>query len=397
MLGIDLNLGETPDQERQRRLSKNIPICNENISPPLHACFIGEGDAKKLQHECNMTQKLKLENSWPDVYRLDLEHKFHCTRSLTYNHKVHLQHEDTATQLHSRLEANYGKHWDEANNMRKLIISQMFKNHSQATLRSYFMEFMIQVPEKNLDYRTRLQHSRSFHPSLESNTSFKVHYNNRILFIADLQWKNVSGRLLKKWEGTFNMDTPWLYLYVTHKFHQFQQSAFFTTVELTVGKAFVVKGLILELYCKDHDIEKEGRIELRTSTTTYLRASTINRFTEGFLHSQNEIMSSWSQLIKHEVLLENNQHTKFLHFRLTSAKKEFNLTASYCHLEAPRKSNISTSVVWIDHKNPPLVLQFEAQLEEVKKEKMFYQKRGTLLLRYLGSLLVSIRIYSTDG
>lgn len=54
--------------------------------------------------------------------------------------QVHLHHEDTATQLHSRLEANYGKHWDEINNMRKVIISQMLKNHSQATLRSYFME-----------------------------------------------------------------------------------------------------------------------------------------------------------------------------------------------------------------------------------------------------------------
>ncbi|XP_032086906.1 uncharacterized protein LOC116517843, partial [Thamnophis elegans] len=344
------------------------------------------GDAKKLQHECNMAQKLKQENSWPEVYRLDLEHKFHCTQSLTYNHKVSLYHEDTATQLHSRLEANYGKHWDEVNNMRKVIISQTFKNHSQATLRSYFMEFVIQVPEKNLDYRTRLQHSSSSHPSLQSSTSFKVNYNNRILFIADLQWKNVSGRLLKKWEGTFNMDTPWLYLYATHKFHQFQCSAFFTAVELTASKAFVVKGLTVELYCKDDDMQKEGRIEIRTSTTTYLRASTINRAMKGFLHSQTEIMSLWSQLIKCEVLLENNEHAKSLRVRLTSAKKEFNLTASYCHLEVPRKSNISTSVVWTDHKNPPLVLRFGAQLEEVKKENMLYQKRGTLLFRHPLSL-----------
>ncbi|KAM6424394.1 uncharacterized protein PHA67_004969 isoform 2-T2 [Liasis olivaceus] len=340
------------------------------------------GDAKKLQHECNMAQKLKLENSLPDTYRLDLEHEFHCTQSLAYNHKVHLHHEDTTSQLHSYLEANYGKHWDKTNNMRKVIISQMFKNHSQATLRSYFMEFMVQVPERNLDYRTRLQHSHSFHHCLESSTSFKVHYNNRIPFIADLQWKNSSGRLLKKWEGTFNVDTPWLYLYATHKFHQFQRSAYFTTVELTVGKALVVKGLVLELYCKDNNDEKESRIEIRTSTTTYLRASSINHFMKGFLHSRNEIMSLWNQLIKHEVLLESSEQTKFLHFRLTSAKKEFNLTAAYCHLEVPRKSNISTSVLWTDHKNPPLVLQFEAQIEEVKKEKMLYQKRGSLLFRH---------------
>ncbi|XP_070616334.1 uncharacterized protein [Erythrolamprus reginae] len=344
------------------------------------------GDAKKLQHECNVAQKLKQENGWPDVYRLDLEHKCHCTQSLAYNHKVHLHHEDTATQLQSRLEANYGKHWDETNNMKKVIISQMFKNHSQTTLRGYFMEFVIQVPEKNLDYRTQLQHSSSFHPSQESSTSFKVHYNNRILFIADLQWKNVSGRLQKKWEGTFNMDTPWLYLYATHKFHQYQHSAFFTAVELTVSKAFVLKGLILELFCKDSGAEKDGRIEIRTTTTTYLRATTINRFMKGFLHSQNEIVSLWSQQINHEFLLESDEHSKFLRFRLTSAKKEFNLTASYWHLEAPRKSNISTSVVWTDHKNPPVVLQFEVQLEEVKKEKMLYQKRGTLLFRHPLSL-----------
>ncbi|XP_063171149.1 uncharacterized protein LOC134505396 [Candoia aspera] len=285
-------------------------------------------DAKKLRHECNMAQKLKLENSLPDTYRLDLEHEFHCTQSLAYNHK-----------------------------------------------------FTVQVPERNLDYRTQLLHSRSFHHYLESSTSFKVHYNNHIPFIADLQWKNISRRLLK-WEGTFNMDTPWLYLYATHKFHQFQRSAYFATVELTVGKAFVLKGLVLEFYGKDNDDEKESRIEIRTSTTTYLRASTINRFMKGFLHSRNEIMSLWSQLIKHEVLLESSEQTKFLHFRLTSAKKEFNLTASYCHLEVPRKSNISTSVLWTDHKNPPLALRFEAQIEEVKKEKVLYQKRGSLLFRH---------------
>ncbi|XP_053220423.1 uncharacterized protein LOC128401423 isoform X1 [Podarcis raffonei] len=341
------------------------------------------GAAKSLQHECTMGQKLKVENVPKDAYRLDLEHEFYCTQILAYNHKVDLRHEETVSHLHSRLELNYGKHWDEINNKRRVIVSQTFTNSSRPALTSYFMEFTIQVPEKQVDYRTQLQHSCSIQSSTEINTHFKVHYNNRIPFVVGLQWKETSRHSLKKWESTFNMDTPWLYLFAAHKLHQPQHSAYLATVELTAGKAFVVKGLLVEVFCKDRDDKKEGRILIHTPTATYLQASTVNYFASGFLHSQSEVVSLWNQLIKNEIRLENNEKTKFLHFCIKSAKQELNMTMAYFHLEVPRKANISVQVLWTDHKTPPpLVLQFEAQIEEVKKEKMLYQKCGTVLFRH---------------
>ncbi|XP_033023614.1 uncharacterized protein LOC117057008 [Lacerta agilis] len=341
------------------------------------------GAAKSLQHECTTGQKLKVENVPKDAYRLDLEHELHCTQILAYNHKVDLRHEETVSRLHSRLELNYGKHWDEINNKRRVIVSQMFTNSSRPALTSYFMEFTVQVPEKQVDYRTQLQHSCSIQSSTEISTHFKVHYNNRIPFVVGLQWKETSRHSLKKWEGTFNMDTPWLYLFAAHKLHQPQHSAYLATIELTAGKAFVVKGLLVEVFCKDRDDKKEGRILIHTPTATYLQASTVNYFASGFLHSQSEVVSLWNQLIKNEIRLENNEKTKFLHFCIKSAKQEFNMTMAYFHLEVPRKANVSVQVLWADHKTPPpLELQFEAQIEEVKKEKMLYQKRGTVLFRH---------------
>ncbi|XP_061456403.1 uncharacterized protein LOC133372116 [Rhineura floridana] len=341
------------------------------------------GDAKNLQHECTMGQKLKVENILQNAYRLDLEHELYCTQILAYNHKVHVHHEETVSRLHSQVEVNYGKHWDEINNKRRVIISQTFTNHSRPTLSSYFMEFTVQVPEMQVDYRTQLQHSCTTKSYTESSTNFKVHYNNRIPFVVGLQWKETSRQSLKSWEGMFNMDTPWLYLYAAHKLHQPQRSAYLATIELTTGKAFTIKGLAVEVFCKDKDNKKEGRILIHTPTTTYLHASTVNHLAKGFLHSQSEVVSMWNQLIKNEIHVENHEGTKFLLFRIKSAKQEFNMTMAYFHLEVPRKMNVTIQVLWTGHKNlPPLGLQFEMQIEEVKKEKMFYQKRGTVLFRH---------------
>ncbi|XP_078237367.1 uncharacterized protein LOC110090494 isoform X3 [Pogona vitticeps] len=340
------------------------------------------GEAKHLRHECNVGQKLKVDHGPQDTYRLDLDHELHCTQILAYNHKIHLHHEETVSQLHSQLEVNYGKHWDEINNKKRVIVSQTFKNNSYPALTSYFMEFTIEVPEKQVNYRTQLQHSHTTQSYTESSTHLKVHFNNHMPFMAGLQWKDRSRHSLKKWEGTFNMDTPWLYLYTAHKLQQPQRSVYSATAELTARKAFVVKGLVIELFCKDKVDEKEGKVWIYTPATTYLRAFTVNHFRKGFLHSQSEMVSLWNQLLKNEIFLENNEQNKVLHFKVKSAKQEFNMTAAYLHLEVPRKTNVSMCIWWKDHKNLPLVLQFEAQIEEVRKEKMLYQKRATVHFRH---------------
>ncbi|XP_075623870.1 uncharacterized protein LOC142604009 isoform X2 [Balearica regulorum gibbericeps] len=340
------------------------------------------GEAKNLHHECSMRQKIKVETGVHDTYKLDIGHEFHCMQTPTYNHKVHLKHEASASWLSSQMEVNYGKHWDEINNKKKLLISQAFKNSSSSSLVSYFMEFTMQVLEKQVNYRTQLQHSHNSQVYLQSSTNFEVQYNDHVPFVAGLQWKDASRNGLKKWEGGLNIDTPWLYLYAAHKLHQPQHSAYLLTTELTTAKALSIKNLIVELFYKDQGNEKEGKVHIYTPAATYLQASTFNHVEWNVLHSYSEMISLWNQLVKNEIHLENNSQAKSLCFKIKSTKHEFNFTASYQNLPVPRKTNFSMKTVWRDYKSLPVILQFEGQIEELKKEKMLYQKRGTLHFRH---------------
>ncbi|NXV71254.1 YP015 protein, partial [Atlantisia rogersi] len=355
------------------------------------------GEAKNLRHECSVRQKSKVETGAHGVYSLDIGHEFHCMQTPTYNHKVHLKHEASASWLSSQLEVNYGKHWDEMNNKKKLLISQAFKNSSSSSLVSYFMEFTLQVLEKQVNYRTQLQHSHNTQVYLQSSTNFEVQYNDHVPFVAGLQWKDASRNGLKKWEGGLNMDTPWLYLYAALKLHEPQRSAYFLTTELTTGKALSIKNLIVELFCKDQSNEKEGKIHIYTPAATYLQASTFNYVGGNVLHSYSEMRSLWNQLVKNEIHLENNERAKFLCFKIKSTKQEFNFTASYQSLPVPKKTNFSVKTVWRDYKSLPVMLQIEAQIEELKKEKMLYQKRGTLHFRhpFKGLILQSLLLEET--
>ncbi|XP_040976270.1 uncharacterized protein LOC115335953 isoform X5 [Aquila chrysaetos chrysaetos] len=340
------------------------------------------GEAKNLHHECSTQQKIKAETGAHGMYKLDIGHEFHCVWTPTYNHKVHLKHDASASWLSSQIEVNYGKHWDEINNKKKLLISQAFKNSSSSSLVNYFMEFTMQVLEKQVNYRTQLQHSHNSQVYMQSSTNFEVQYNDHMPFVAGLQWKDASRNGLKKWEGGLNIDTPWLYLYAAHKLHQPQHSTYLLTMELTTGKALSIKNLLVELFYKDQGNEKEGKVHIYTPATTYLQASTFNHLGRNVLHSYSEMISLWNQLVKNEIHLENNERAKFLCFKIKSTKQEFNFTASYQNLPMPKKTNFSVRTVWRDYKSLPVVLQFEGQIEELKKEKMLYQKCGTLHFRH---------------
>ncbi|NXL12288.1 YP015 protein, partial [Mesembrinibis cayennensis] len=340
------------------------------------------GEAKNLHHECSMRQKIKVETGARGVYKLDVGHEFHCMQTPTYNHKVHLKHEASASWLSSQMEVNYGRHWDEINNKKKLLISQAFKNSSSSSLVNYFMEFTMQVLEKQVNYRTQLQHSHDSRVYLQSSTNLEVQYNDHVPFVAGLQWKDASRNGLKKWEGGLNIDTPWLYLYAAHRLHQPQHSVYLLTMELTTGKVLSIKNLVAELFYKDQGNEKEGKVHIYTPATTYLQASTFNHLGRNVLHSYGEMISLWNRLVKTEIHLEDNEQAKFLCFKIKSTKQEFNFTASYQNLPMPKKTNFSVKTVWRDYKSLPVMLQFEGQIEELKKEKMLYQKRGTLHFRH---------------
>ncbi|KFW90663.1 Putative uncharacterized protein LOC400499, partial [Phalacrocorax carbo] len=339
------------------------------------------GEAKNLHHECGMRQKIKVETGAHGEYKLDIGHEYHCMQTPTYNHKVHLKHEASASWLSSQMEVNYGEHWDEINNKKKLLISQAFKNSSSSSLVNYFMEFTVQVLEKHVNYRTQLQHSHNSQVYLQSSTNFEVQYNDRMPFVAGLQWKDASRNGLKKWEGGLNIDSPWLYLYAAHKLHQPQHSAYSLTMELTSGKVLSIKNLIVELIYKDQGF----CLSYFTQANVFIfvfQASTFNHLGRNVLHSYSEMISLWNQLVKNEIHLESNERAKFLLFILKSTNQEFNFTASYQNLPVPKKTNFSVKTVWRGYKSLPAMLQFEGQMEELKKEKMLYQKRGTLHFRH---------------
>ncbi|NXJ80725.1 YP015 protein, partial [Trogon melanurus] len=339
-------------------------------------------EAKNLHRECSTLQKIRVETGARGVYNLDIGHGFQCMQTPAYNHKVHLKHEASASWLSSQMEVNYGKHWDEINNKKKLLISQAFKNSSSPSLVNYFVEFAVHVLDKQVNYRTRLQHWHSSRVYLQSSTSFEVRCNEHVPFAAGLQWKDASKNGLKKWEGGLSLDTPWLYLYAAHKLHQPQHSAYLLTMELTTGKALSIKNLIVELFYKDQNNEKEGKVRIYTPATMYLQASTFNHLGRNVLHSYSEVISLWNRLVKSEIHLENNEQAKFLCFQIKSTKWEFNFTASYQNLPVPKKTGFSVKTVWRDYKSLPVLLQFEIQLEELKKEKMLYQKRGIVHFRH---------------
>lgn len=66
---------------------------------------------------------------------------------------------------------------------------------------SLLLQFTVQVLEKQVNYRTQLQHVHTSQVYLQSSTNFEVQYNDHVPFVAGLQWKDASRNGLKKWEG----------------------------------------------------------------------------------------------------------------------------------------------------------------------------------------------------
>ena len=63
------------------------------------------------------------------------------------------------------------------------------------------LQFVLQVLERQVDYRMQLHHLSLRHPHVETSTHLKVQYNGRLPFVAGLQWKDTSRATLWKWEG----------------------------------------------------------------------------------------------------------------------------------------------------------------------------------------------------
>ncbi|XP_033993534.1 apolipophorins-like [Trematomus bernacchii] len=231
------------------------------------------GDARHLRQECYTSQRLRRERDSNLTYIMRAEHEFYCSNTAPINHKIHLRHEESPVHIKSSLDVSYGKHWDEINNKRTLLLSQSFKNQSTQNHTSYTLEFSLQVPEKNLNYRTQLMHSHLKQLGSESSTHLKIHYNNLMPLVAGLHWKSPpKGSSLRKWEGSLTMDSPWLYVFTSHRLTQQQSHSLQLTSELTASKWLNIRTLMLEALYRSRGRGGEARLEISTAAAQYIQA-----------------------------------------------------------------------------------------------------------------------------
>uniref|UniRef100_G3QM33 Vitellogenin domain-containing protein n=1 Tax=Gorilla gorilla gorilla TaxID=9595 RepID=G3QM33_GORGO len=340
------------------------------------------GQAKQAAHECSTSQKLRADSGSDGAYRLELHHELHCTQIPAFSHKVQLWHEEDSGHLHSQLEVSYGKHWDKNSNKRHLRVSQTFKNDSGPALSNHFMEFVLQVPERQVDCRVQLHHLSLRLPYVESSSHLKVQYNGRPLFVAGGQWKDTSRATLWKWEGALNLDSPWLMVSAAHRLYWPHRAVFQAVLELTLGKAWTLKDLVVSVGCRSQGPNREGKIQVYTAATTYLRVSTVTVLAQSLFHSWSELESAWNAAVQGEIHAENSRDRKILNCWLKGPQQELNLTAAYRHLEWPRKTQVSLTAVRIGAQGQPRGLQLEGELEELRQDRTLYRKRGALLLRH---------------
>ncbi|XP_008592015.1 PREDICTED: uncharacterized protein LOC103609474 [Galeopterus variegatus] len=317
------------------------------------------GQETERAHECSTSQKLQTENSSEAAYRLELGHEFHCTQIPALSHKLQLRHEVGSGHLHSQLEVSYGKHWDQSSNRRRLRVSLTFRNDSAPALSNYFMEFVLQVPERKVDCRTQLYHLSLCQPHVESSTHLKVQLNERLPFVAGLWWKDTSRATLWKWEGGLKLDSPWLMVSAAHRLYWPHTAMFQAVLELTLGKAWTLKDLVISVACRSQGHDREGKIQVYTPATTYLRVSLVTAVAQSLFHSQGDLESAWGVAMQGEIHAENSRDQKILRCWLKVPQRELNLTAAYRHAE-----------------------RLEGKLEELKRGRTLYQKRGTLFFRH---------------
>ncbi|XP_043770238.1 uncharacterized protein LOC122701385 [Cervus elaphus] len=340
------------------------------------------GQAKQLAQECSTSQKLWAEGSSEAAYKLELNHKLHCTQIPAFSHKVQLRHEEVSGHLHWELEASYGKHWDDIRNRRRLRILQTFQNDSGPALSNHFLEFVLQVPEKQVDYRMHLHHLSLRHPHVETSAHLKVQYNGRLPFVAGLQWKDTSRAALWRWEGALNLNSPWLMVSTAHRLYWPNRATFQAVLELTLGKAWTLKNLVINVACRGQGLQRHGKIRVYTPATTYLRVSTVTALAQSLFSSRSEIESAWSAAVQSEIHAENSRDRKILRCWLKGPQRELNLTAAYRHTEQPRKSHVSLTALGTSARGHPEGLQLEGILEELVRDRSLYWKQGTFSLRH---------------
>ncbi|XP_054625428.1 uncharacterized protein LOC129177877 [Dunckerocampus dactyliophorus] len=341
------------------------------------------GDARHLRQECHTSQSVRRERHTNLTYTMRADHEFYCSNTPPINHKVHLRHEESPSHVKSSVDMSYGKHWDEINNKCTLLLSQSFKNQSTQNHTSYTLEFNLQVPEKDLNYRTQLLHSYLRQRGSESSTHIKINYNNLMPLVAGLHWKSPPIETpQKKWEGTFTMDTPWLYIYTYHKLSQHQRHTLQLVSELTASKWVTVRNLILEASYRDRGHEKEARLKLHTPAVTLFQAGGLGIMGKRNMKASCSLSSLWTSPLSGDIFLEIFRPSLTLQMSTSYGKHNVSLSAALNTVDKIlNKKQVIMKVSLLEPKSRPTVFEFEGTLEELKKDKQMYQRTALLHLR----------------
>ncbi|XP_014902708.1 apolipophorins isoform X1 [Poecilia latipinna] len=341
------------------------------------------GDSRNLHQECYTSQRLRRGRDSNLTYIMRADHEFYCTNMEPINHKIHMKHEESPSHIKSVLDLSYGKHWDEINNKYTLLLSQSFKNQSTQNHTSYTLEFNLQVPEKNLNYRTQLMHSRLLQHGSESSTHLKINYNSLMPLVAGLHWKSPpENSLHKKWEGTFSMDTPGQYIYAAYRLSRPNRHALQLTSELTASKWLSIRNLVLDGFYRDRGREKAARLEAHTPAATYIQAEVWGAVEKQAVKAHGSLASLWTPPLKANVSLESSKSSHALLMSATCGRQNVSFTAAVSGADKNLKKRQAILKMGITKpKSPTMEVELEGWVEELRRDRKMYQKAAQLQFR----------------
>ncbi|XP_072544439.1 uncharacterized protein [Salminus brasiliensis] len=337
-----------------------------------------------IMHECHSSQNLRDEvEAIEEGYSMRAEHELQCSQISFLNHKVQLRHERSPLHIQSSLDLSYGKHWNLGSNKQRVLLSQSIRNQSGESLTSYALEFSLRIPEKGLNYRTQLLHSHLKRRKSESSSHLKVNYNDQIPLVAGLHWKDMSAKAsLRKWEGSFNMDTPWVYVYMAHKLTQPQHGTTQFTSEVTTRKWVTIRNLVLEGLYREQNRDREGHLHIFTPTVTYLKVGGWGALGKRRVNASCSISTAWTPVLRGEISLSNGKQLKTLDMSTSYGKQNHKISASLNILEKKLKKNVVMMSMTLSEMNSPyLEVEMGGRVEEIRKDRNLYQKRWVLHFR----------------
>ncbi|XP_015259916.1 PREDICTED: uncharacterized protein LOC107104431 [Cyprinodon variegatus] len=341
------------------------------------------GNSRNLLQECFTSQRLRSGRDSNLTYIMRADHEFFCTDTASINHKIHARHEEGPAHVKSLLDLSYGKHWDQINNKHTLLLSQSFKNQSAQNHTSYVLEFILQVPEKNLNYRTQLMHSVLTQHGSESSTHLKINYNDLMPLVAGLHWKSPpKNSQHKKWEGTLSMDTPGLYVYTSHKLSQTHPRTLQLTSELTASKWLSVHNLVLDAFYRERGREKEARLEVSSPAANYVQAGVQAVVGKQALKAHGSLASLWTPPLKANVSLETSKASLSLLMSATYGKQNVSFAAAVSATDKNlKKKQAVVKISFSQPKSRSMEVELEGGVEELRRDSRMYQKAALLHLR----------------